>query len=91
MVCKNCGADLKPGIKYCVECGNYIDEEDEEEEVFEDIGLMVDDSQEIEFNEEEPKKKKKVKLRLTTMDYVIYAVLFTIFIGSILVLIFASR
>ena len=28
MVCKNCGADLKPGIKYCLECGNYIDDDD---------------------------------------------------------------
>ena len=29
MVCKNCGADLKPGIKYCLECGNYIDDDDD--------------------------------------------------------------
>ena len=91
MVCKNCGADLKPGIKYCVECGNYIDEEEGNEEVYEDVGLMVDDSQEIEFSEEEPKKKKRKKLRLTTMDYIIYVVLFTIFIGSVLVLIFSLK
>ena len=32
MVCKNCGADLKPGIKYCLNCGYYIDEEEEEDD-----------------------------------------------------------
>lgn len=29
MVCKNCGADLKPGIKYCLNCGYYLDDENE--------------------------------------------------------------
>lgn len=31
MVCKNCGSDLKPGVKYCLNCGNYLDDEEIEE------------------------------------------------------------
>lgn len=31
MVCKKCGADLKPGVKYCLNCGNYLDEDEEDE------------------------------------------------------------
>lgn len=31
MVCKKCGADLKPGVKYCLNCGNYLDEDDEDD------------------------------------------------------------
>ena len=40
MVCKNCGADLKPGIKYCLNCGYYIDEEDLEKENTGEVGTM---------------------------------------------------
>ena len=32
MVCKNCGADLKPGIKYCLNCGYYIDDSESVED-----------------------------------------------------------
>ena len=32
MVCKNCGADLKPGVKYCLNCGNYIEDDEETDE-----------------------------------------------------------
>lgn len=41
MVCKNCGADLKPGMKYCLNCGNYLDDDDDNlvEEKEEDIVL----------------------------------------------------
>lgn len=40
MVCKNCGADLKPGVKYCLNCGSYIDEDDIVEEVEENESLI---------------------------------------------------
>lgn len=92
MVCKNCGADLKPGIKYCLECGNYIEEEDNDE--YQEIGTMTDDSEPIVFEEETEKKKdsskarkKKKKLNLSTTDWLIYAALGVVFIGSILVII----
>ena len=41
MVCKNCGADLKPGMKYCLNCGNYLDDDDDNlvEEKEDDIVL----------------------------------------------------
>lgn len=40
MVCKNCGADLKPGVKYCLNCGSYIDEDDIVEETEENESLI---------------------------------------------------
>lgn len=49
MVCKNCGADLKPGIKYCLNCGTYIDDDDDEKELaeeMEEVAVEVDDSEE---------------------------------------------
>ena len=45
MFCKNCGADLKPGIKYCLNCGNYLEEEDEEIEEKEDFVESVDEEE----------------------------------------------
>lgn len=50
MVCKNCGADLKPGIKYCLNCGNYIDDDDDDEkelaEEMEEVAVDNDDKEE---------------------------------------------
>lgn len=86
MVCKNCGADLKPGIKYCLECGSYVDEE-EEEELEEENGELSSDYKPVEFRE--PAKRKKKKLNLTTTDYLIYAGLLIVMIGSIIVIIVA--
>ncbi len=90
MVCKNCGADLKPGIKYCLECGSYIDEEEEEEteELSDEDKELSTDYAPVELGEEVPKKKKKrKKLNLTTTDYLIYAGLLIVMIGSIIVII----
>ena len=81
MVCKNCGADLKPGIKYCLECGSYIDEdEDDFEDESSDFGPAVGANL--------PRRKRK-KLNLTTTDYLIYAGLLIVMIGSIIVIIVA--
>lgn len=80
MVCKNCGADLKPGSKYCLECGNYIEDED----------LMEEESSE-EFSPvpraRGPVKRKRKKLVLTTTDYLIYGGLLLVLFISILVII----
>lgn len=90
MVCKNCGADLKPGIKYCLECGSYIDEEDEDIEVLSDEegnSEISTDYTPIELGEEVKKKRKRKKLNLTLTDYLIYAGLLIVMIGSIIVII----
>ena len=89
MVCKNCGADLKPGIKYCLECGSYIDEE-EDIDVEEENEELSTDFKPVEFRDELPKpKKKRRRLNLTTTDYLIYAGLLIVLIGSIIVIIVA--
>lgn len=88
MVCKNCGADLKPGIKYCLECGSYIDEE-EDVEVEEETEELSTEYKPIEFRDIEKPKRKKRKLNLTTTDYLIYAGLLIVLIGSIIVIIVA--
>ena len=90
MVCKNCGADLKPGIKYCLECGSYIDDEEDDEVVEEE---KEDDEvyEELPAHEElAPVKtitKKKRRIHLTLTDYLIYAGLLLIMIASIVVII----
>ncbi len=83
MVCKNCGADLKPGIKYCLECGEYIEEEEEEEAPEDEVSDEISDDQ----SEEYPVRKKRKKLNLTTTDYLIYGGLSLIMVVSILVII----
>ena len=87
MVCKNCGADLKPGIKYCLECGSYLDDEDDDE--FDESGGELDtDYKPITLGNGSGRKKKK-RLRLTVSDYLIYAGLLIVMIGSIIVIIVA--
>ena len=83
MVCKNCGADLKPGIKYCLECGNYIDEE-EYNESGSGNGTM-NGAQPYQLKSVSKKKRKSKKL--STMDILIYAGLSLIIIVSIIIII----
>ena len=101
MVCKNCGADLKPGIKYCLNCGNYIDDDDDKDD---DSGiedsLSVSDLQnslsdedknldlddDYSFEEEKPSKKSK-KVKLGFKDILIYGVLISIIVVSFIVMI----
>ena len=81
MVCKNCGADLKPGSKYCLECGNYIEDNDflDEEDSSYDYPSAPVASTSI--------KRKRKKLNLTTTDYLIYGGLFLVMIICIIVII----
>ena len=65
MQCPNCGCDLKPGAKFCFNCGFYLDNgEDEKKEDISSGKLndIPDDS--IDFSEDDssfntPKKQKK--------------------------------
>lgn len=102
MVCKNCGADLKPGIKYCLNCGNYIDEDENEDDVTEtDDSLSLsdlqndisDDDKKLELDDsysfdqtEEKTSKKKRKLKLSVKDMLIYGVLILIILVSLIVM-----
>ena len=82
MVCRNCGADLKPGIKYCLECGSYIDEEEDEDEL--DTESTSNDSP---SGASLPRVRRRKRLNLTLTDYLIYAGLLLIMIVSIIVII----
>ena len=95
MVCKNCGADLKPGIKYCLNCGNYIDEDDNEDDVSEtedslslsDLQNNNSDDDNYSFDQPEDKtKKKKRKIKLNVKDMIIYGVLILIILVSLIVM-----
>ena len=99
MVCKNCGADLKPGIKYCLNCGYYIDEEDgdskEESLSLDDIDLSTntdgEDSKLVfdDYADDSSKtvSKKKRKKKMTMTDMLIYGVLILIIVISFIVMI----
>lgn len=87
MVCKNCGADLKPGIKYCLECGNYIDDEDMDE-YYDESGEINSDYKPVTLGDG-PRRKRKRRLRLTLSDYLIYAGLLIVMVGSIIVIVVA--
>lgn len=102
MVCKNCGADLKPGIKYCLNCGNYIDEDDNEDDVSETEDSLSlsdlqnnnsDDDKKLEFDDnysfdqpDDKTKKKKRKTKLNVKDMLIYGVLILIIFVSLIVM-----
>ena len=82
MVCKNCGADLKPGIKYCLNCGYYLDEDDDKTEqndslsdISDDVSSDNSDSTFDDFGEDlnEQKKSKRKK-----NDYDRYAYIWSI-------------
>ena len=67
MRCKNCGAELKPGINYCIECGTYNDEDDIESDgrSFEkqeaSIGGFFPDLKKEKKQKEKKEKKKPEK------------------------------
>ena len=98
MVCRNCGADLKPGIKYCLECGNYIDEE-EYNNYDEEVGTMSGGTQGYELTDEVAEKpaeparprvaaaKKRKKMFIKPVDLLIYAGLSLIIVVSLIVII----
>lgn len=98
MVCRNCGADLKPGIKYCLECGNYIDEDEYSVSDYEmgtmsgggrDYQLTDEDvsARSVELSRPRVAAKKRKKSFIKPVDLLIYAGLSLIIIVSIIVII----
>ena len=99
MVCKNCGSDLKPGMKYCLNCGSYIDEDDSSDKDttmdFSEENSEVDSIEsksDFSFDEgiddysKTPKKKNK-KSKYKMKDIIVYGVLILIIIVSVIVMI----
>ena len=86
MQCPNCGCDLKPGAKFCFNCGFYLDNgEDEKKGKLSDI---PDDS--IDFSEDDssfntPKKQKKT---FDFKDNIVYIVLGIVLIISLILLVY---
>ena len=106
MTCKNCGADLKPGVKYCLNCGNYLDEDEEEvveegvslEELNREINMEEDttdddskkEKKEKKEKKKEKKKKKKKKSKLNVGDILIYCGLVLIIVISMTVIVITA-
>lgn len=94
MVCKNCGADLKPGIKYCLNCGYYLDEDDDKTEqndslsdISDDVSSDNSDSTFDDFGEDLKEQKKSKRKKMTMTDMLIYGVLILIIVISFIVMI----
>ena len=96
MVCKNCGADLKPGIKYCLNCGYYLDEDEDDisssekvsSEEKNDDSLDVDGSSVFDdYGDDNVSQKKSSGKKLTMTDMLIYGVLILIIVISFIVMI----
>ena len=94
MVCKNCGADLKPGIKYCLNCGYYLDEDDDKTEQNDSLSDISDDvlsdnsdSTFDDFGEDLNEQKKSKRKKMTMTDMLIYGVLILIIVISFIVMI----
>lgn len=89
MRCRNCGADLKPGIKYCLECGTFLDEDDDDSNI-DTPGEIINNNAPIDFGPQRKViKKKKRRHKMSTMDLLIYLGLGLVFVVSIIVIIVA--
>ena len=91
MQCPNCGCDLKPGAKFCFNCGFYLDdgeEEKKEDTASDKLDDIPDDS--IDFSEDDssfdtPKKKKK---SFNFKDNIVYVVLGIVLVISLILLVY---
>lgn len=91
MQCPNCGCDLKPGAKFCFNCGFYLDngeEEKKEDTASDKLDDIPDDS--IDFSEDDssvdtPKKQKKA---FDFKDNIVYIVLGIVLIISLILLVY---
>lgn len=89
MRCRNCGADLKPGINYCLECGSFLDEEDTHNNDS-GPGEIITNNDPIDFGTQNNViKKRKRRRKMKTSDMLIYLGLALVFIVSIIVIIVA--
>ena len=81
MQCPNCGCDLKPGAKFCFNCGFYLDNgEDEKKEDISSGKLndIPDDS--IDFSEDDHLILQKSRKR----HLILKIILFILFLESFL-------
>lgn len=88
MRCRNCGADLKPGINYCLECGSFLDEEDTSNNDS-NQGEIINNNTPIDFGTQKKVIRKKKRRKMKTSDLLIYLGLALVFIVSIIVIIVA--
>lgn len=88
MRCRNCGADLKPGINYCLECGSFLDEEDTSNNDS-NQGEVINNNTPIDFGTQKKVIRKKKRKKMKTSDLLIYLGLALVFIVSIIVIIVA--
>lgn len=91
MQCPNCGCDLKPGAKFCFNCGFYLDNgEDEKKEDISSGKLndIPDDS--IDFSEDDSSfnTSKKQKKTFDFKDNIVYIVLGIVLIISLILLVY---
>ena len=105
MVCKNCGADLKPGIKYCLNCGDYIEEESDNKSVSsksdsdtnsnsvsDDDNSLINNNFDINENngfKMDELVHKKSKFKFKFKDIIIYVVLGLVVVVSLFVMIYS--
>lgn len=90
MQCPNCGCDLKPGARFCFNCGYYLDDGDEEKKedtTSDKLDDIPDDS--VDFSEDDssfdtPKKKKSFNIK----DNIIYIVLGIVLVISLILLVY---
>ena len=83
MECKNCGAELSDGVKFCSECGAKVDNEHEKEtidEVLKTNDKIIKDTNENKKNEEQKNmKSKKINFDKKTITIIILAIVIIIF------------
>lgn len=81
MVCKNCGAELKSGVMYCLECGSYVDDTSDSYDDDDSSGGKGSSSK------KKVVKRRKYKVKMTLKDWLIYGGLFLVLVGSIVVIV----
>ena len=87
MKCPNCGADIKPGANICLNCGYYINSDDDNEttdETFSDSFDEITDSETGSTSDESSAKNKSFDLK----GNIIYIVFGTILFFSLCLLIY---
>ena len=91
MQCPNCGCDLKPGAKFCFNCGFYLDngeDEKKEDTTSDKLDDIPDDS--IDFSEDDSSfnTSKKQKKAFDFKDNIVYIVLGIVLIISLILLVY---
>ncbi len=97
MQCPNCGTDLKPGTKFCFNCGYYLEEEsdDNSDTVLdnqEDTDTVLTDSNTEEFkfstDDFDEKRKKKTRKKFDFKANLTYIILGGVLFFSLVLLLY---